>query len=138
VSTTHSYTLASLMLIMTLISVFLGVTVRSPALGTALAFLCVPALVRTIMIRARLKTRGLPMSLSDKVFAFLRSLGVVAVIAAASAGTLFLSGSLVVHLSDASHGAVQPAAIVFGLLVAVGLSGLVGFALIRRLWWPRE
>jgi hypothetical protein len=141
VSTGHSYTLASLMLIVTLISVFLGVTVRSPALGTALAFLCVPALVRTIMIRARLKARGLPMSFSDKVREFLWSLFVVAVIATASAGTLFLTGSLVVQLSDASHGAVQPAADVFGLLgllMAVGLSGFVGLVLIRQLWWPRE
>lgn len=133
-STGHSYTLASLLLIVTLIGVFLGVTVRSPALGTALAFLCVPALVRTIMIRGRLKGRGLPLTLSDKVRAFLWSLFVVAVIAAVSAGTLVL-GLLFIppRLLDGSA-----VVVVLVILTAVGMSGLAGFVLIRWLWWPRE
>jgi hypothetical protein len=128
-----SYTLASLALLTALIGVFLGLTVRSFAYGIIFAFLCIPALVRTIRINRRRKTKGHRMAFSEKILAFGASLGVVVVVAAASGGTL--AGIIAL----AAGGGLRDEAAAFALMVfAVLAAGLVGLFLLRWLWPPRD
>jgi len=130
------YTLASLLLMITLIGIFLGVSVRTPSAGVVLAFLGLPALVRTVLLNARRKATGRSMSFGEKVLAFAQSLGVVVAIAAVSGGTL---AAIVYVAISGIRGRSANAAWVFSWLgVAICVSGLVGVGLLRRFWWPKE
>jgi len=128
-----SYTLASLALLTALIGVFLGVTVRSFAYGIIFAFLCIPALIRTIWINRRRKAKGHRMAFSEKILAFGASLGVVVVIAAASGGTLV--GIIALAFQENLRHDVTPFVL---LVLAVLASGLIGMFLLRWLWRPKE
>jgi hypothetical protein len=136
----RSYTLASLLLIMTLISVFLGVTVHSPAAGAVLFILCVPALIRTVAIRNRWKAEGLSMSFSMKTFSFVESLLIVAIIAAVTGGIIYGGAMLLISLLST----VRPVSNSFPVIVGVGVvvttvvGGLVGLALVHKLWRLRD
>lgn len=128
-----SYTLASLALLTALIGVFLGVTVRALAYGIIFAFLCVPALIRTIRINERRKAQGQHMAFSEKILAFGASLGVVVVVAAVSGGTL--AGGIAL----ASGGGLRNGGVAFAFsLLTVAAAGLVGMFLLRWLWPPRD
>ena len=128
-----SYTLASLALLTALIGVFLGLTVRSVSYGIVFAFLCIPALVRTVRINRRRKAKGRRMAFSEKILAFGASLGVVVVVGAASGGTL--AGIIALAAGSGFRG--EGGAFVL-MVFAVLAAGLVGLFLLRWLWPPRD
>jgi hypothetical protein len=127
--TRPTYTLASLALLTALIGVFLGVAVRSLAYGIVFLFLCIPALIRTILINHRRKAQGRGLSFSEKILAFGASLVVVVVVAAGSGGAA--AGIIAVGSQSRSIAMVA-------LVLAVVGGGLVGLFLLRWLWRPRE
>jgi hypothetical protein len=77
----QSYSLATLMLIVTLVSIICGITSLAPGLGVVMWIVAVPALVRTAIVRrhrlASFRTEGL----SNPIFDFAASCGVVLVAA---------------------------------------------------------
>jgi hypothetical protein len=130
------YTLASLMLLTALIGVFLGLTVHSLAYGIIFAFLCIPALIRTIRINRRRKAKGHRMAFSEKILAFGASLGVVVVVAAASGGTL--TGCIFFAVFATGSGLRNGGAAFALTMLAFVAAGLVGMFLLRWLWPPRD
>ena len=127
----HTYSLQSLLLIITLVAVSLGIAVQVPGLGIPLAVLAAPALIRTMVIRGRRRVKGQPMTAGDKVLAFLGSLAVVAVIATASIGAFVaICFSIGLAAFSANSGILMVAAWVLG----IGVGGTIGFFLIRWLW----
>jgi hypothetical protein len=71
------FSLASLILVMTLVAVCLGVLMAAPGLGILLIIVAVPALVRTVVTGSQQKGTGAPLSLGQKVVAFITSLGLM-------------------------------------------------------------
>lgn len=139
----YQFSLASLMLIVTLFAVLLGVFRMALGLGIVLAILVTPALVRTCMIAARSRAGGRPMSVGRKVSFFAGTLGLLAIMAvavsAAFVATCFPLGFLAAANALGPGGKVNPGLFVLAwvLGVAVGLGVLyVLFRLFRRLW-PR-
>jgi hypothetical protein len=132
--THQTFTLNSLLLIVTLVAVCLGVVVQAPGLGVPLALLSAPALFRTVRIRSIRRTRGVAMSGFDKALVFLGSLAVVTIITAASLAAFvaicFSMGLVAFEIN--SQG-------LFGLAWILGIGGglLVGVLLFRWLWWLR-
>lgn len=129
------YTLASLLLMITLIGVFLGVCIRAPSAGAIVAFLGLPALVRTVLLNARRKARGRSMSFSEKVFAFAKSLGVVVFIGSISGGIL---GVIIFGVVGGQGRGGDLGWALFWLVIGICTSGLVGVGLLRWLWLPEE
>ena len=137
----RTFTLSSLFLVMTLIAVCLGVAVQLPGLGIPLAILCTPALIRTMLIRARRRAKGRSMTAGEKVLVFLGSLAVVTTIAVAAGGafvavcfSLGLGGFIV---SDNAQG-FWIALMIAGWVLGIGLGLTVGFFLVRWLWKRKD
>ncbi len=97
------FSLASLMLFVTLCAVVLGAFSIAPIIGIGLAVLSTPALVWTAVSATRRRARGEPMSPGQKVGAFAAALGIVLVICIA-AGIAFCGTCLVWFLAGTSMG----------------------------------
>jgi hypothetical protein len=119
----------------TLIGVFLGVCIRAPSAGVIVAFLGLPALLRTVLLNARRKAKGHSMPFSEKVFAFAKSMGVVVFIAGISGGIL---GAIIFGVMDTQGRGGDLGWALFWLVVGICASGLAGVGLLRWLWLPRE
>lgn len=140
----RTFTLSSLFLVMTLIAVCLGVAVQLPGLGIPLAILCTPALIRTMLIRARRRAKGRSMTAGEKVLVFLGSLAVVTTIAVAAGGafvavcfSLGLAG-FSVSLGGSSSTRLGAALFIAGWVLGIGLGLTVGFFLVRWLWKRKD
>jgi hypothetical protein len=120
------------MAVVTLISVFLGVTVRWPLLGLGMAIVCVPAFVRTVIINARRKAAGHGTSLGEKLVLFYVSLCVVLAVGEVS-GLTFAFIMLIFALIDALRHATG---LYLALFVAICVSGFIGWVLLKLLSSP--
>ena len=85
----HQFSLATLMLVMTFVSVLVGVFTFSVGIGLAILFLAGPALVRTCVVAARRKVRGKRLTPAGKIGVFFASLGIVVTIVAATIAAFF-------------------------------------------------
>jgi len=139
------FSLASLMLIVTLFAVLLGVFRMAFGLGIVLAILVTPALVRTCMIAARSRAGGRPMSAGRKVSFFAGTLGLVAIIAVAVSvafvATCFPIGFAAALEANWGPNARFSPALFFGLAWVLGIAAALVVLcfllwLFRRLW-PR-
>ena len=126
------FSLASLMLFMTLVAIICGIISMNPGVGAVLAFLSLPALVRTCTVAARMRTGGQPVSAVGKVGLFLLNLAMVAIVIAAAGAAFYFT--FMATCAAGAHGAglgILPFAIILGLgaalLVAVVLSTAFGF-----------
>jgi len=133
----RTFSLATLLLIITLVSVFLGITVRVPAAGVIVMFLALPALVRTVMIRTRRKAKGLAMPLGAKVVAFVQSLAIIVVICIASVGAFAATMFLAYWMVGGASRRLPDAVTIGQTVLAVGASGIVGVLLMIGLW-PKD
>jgi hypothetical protein len=137
------FSLASLMLAMTLCAVILGAATIEPGLGIALAVLATPAFVHTAVTAARRRERGQRMSPTEKLAFFGGSLGaVVAVIVAA--GIAFYATCWVGFFAGAAVGEGVGAkgydSIGWGLVTGVilgSVAGLVVLVLLIRMFVRR-
>ncbi len=123
----RTFSIASLLLIMTLTAFLLGMVIWEIGTGIVLVIIALPALFRTVQIVNRLKARGATMTLVEKSLAFLRSFVLTAIIAGI-AGGLFIGTVYVLAES------VHPSILIPGSILAIVVSGLIGAALIRRFW----
>jgi hypothetical protein len=75
--TAWQFSIATLLILMTVTAVLFGVGEMSPGLAGALAVLVVPALAATAVSAARLRSHGVELTLSEKVSLFAGKLAVV-------------------------------------------------------------
>jgi hypothetical protein len=133
------FSLETLMLVITLIAVCLGVIMAAPGLGILVAIVAAPALVRTLVAGYQERRAGTPMTLSEKLLAFLASTGVaVAVVvtgwtafAAACLGSCFVLVGLE-STGTANWLRTNDDTIFF---VLFGVSALVGLGTAGWLFW---
>jgi len=89
------FSLATIMLSITLVAVLLGVFRMAPGLGIGLAILVTPAFLRTCIVTARRKARGESISLAGKLGSFAVSftvtLGMVILLAALAIVSIFVA-----------------------------------------------
>ena len=135
-----TFSLSSLMLVMTLIAVTLGVGAQEPGLGFAFALLVAPAAIRTSVAAARRRRAGTGMGVTEKLWAFAASLGIV-LATAVSGGAAFYATCWAGFFGGAL--ASEPFVsgydgIVWGLGAGVILGVIVGlyvtYRMIRWLW----
>jgi hypothetical protein len=121
------------MLLILLVGVFLGLTREAPGLGVGLVFLVTPALARTVVAARRRQARGEPMTVTDQMFAFLGSIGLVLTVGVASLAA-FVATCFPIGLVVGSQANVGDV----GLYIAIGVGGIAGIAvafwLLRRYW----
>ena len=134
VTAIQTFSVESILLVVTLIAVCLGVTMQSPGIGIALSILSVPALIRAIGIRLRRKAGGKAMTAGEKILTFVTSLAVVTTMAAAGvvAFTTICFPTALVAV-DTESVVLMVAAWVIGLLVALAVVFFLG-----RLLWRRK
>ncbi len=139
-----SFSLSTLLLVMTLIALCLGVGAIAPGIAVVLVILSVPALVRTSGILHRRQRAGQPPTLETKLRLFLASFGIVTAIGAASAIGFFavcLGGGFGVMALGDTAGAgldVIPLAFLTGIGGGLAAGILVLVWLSRKLWPTRE
>jgi len=121
----YQFSIASMLLIMTLCALVLGAFSIAPGLGIGLAVLTTPALVWTSVTAMRRRARGRPMDPMAKVSLFAATLGTVALVSVA-AGAAFYATCLAgffagAAASEARGGRTFEAKISCGLLVGIPL-----------------
>ena len=79
--TALQFSLSTLMLAVTLLSVLLGVFLMAPGLGVCLTVLVIPPFLRTLIVATRRKARGQPMSTEAKLGTFAKTFGITIAIA---------------------------------------------------------
>jgi hypothetical protein len=130
---THSFSLATILLFTTLTAFILGTIMWELNIGIALLIVSLPALLRTMTITNRLKTRGVVMSFSEKIMCFGRSLAAAALIAGVVGGTFV---GVMYYITTTSLSTVTPLLLIAILMLAI--SGSLGIVLIRIFWLPRK
>ena len=130
------FSLASLMLLITLWAVVLGVFSISPGVGIGLMILATPAVIRTVILASRGRTGGRPMPVGAKVWVFTGTLGLLAIIAVA------VSAAFVVTcfpLGLAAFGSGSELIMLLAWVVGIAAGLLVFYGLFRwfRRLWPR-
>jgi hypothetical protein len=138
-----TFSLSSLMLLMTLIAVCLGLGGIDPGLGIGVAFLVTPAALRTAVAAARRRRSGSGMSMGEKLLAFVASLGVVTAMIVATGVAFYATCWAGFFGGDMLS---EPFAKGYdGLFVGLGtgiiLGGVVGLYVLYRMarWlWPRK
>jgi hypothetical protein len=132
-----AFSLASLMLAMTLLAVFFGLWAMSPGLGILFGVLAAPASIRAGMAAARRRARGRPMTGEEKFLAFMGSLGVVAAISLASL-TAFILTCFPMGLAVAGTARDPMPWIMLSIVVGLLASGLAMWQTARAMWPRRD
>jgi len=134
----YQFSLASLMLLVTLSAVIFGAAALEPGLGIMLAMLAAPPLVFTAVTAARRRAREQPLTPRDKVVLFAGAFATFVVVLIA-AGIAFFATCWVGFFTGATAseamGARQYDPIGWGLLTGVVLGGIVGLVLAAWLLW---
>ena len=134
------FSLETLMLVVTLVAVCLGMLAAAPGLGILASVVAAPALIRTLIAGYQERAAGSPLSLGEKVIAFLASTGVTIAVLSAGA-TAFLAAcfaSCLVVIGISNVGQAPGAAVINDdllIYVALGFSILVGLATTIWLFW---
>ena len=112
--TTAQFSLATILLVITLIAVCFGVFRISPGLGVIVAAIATPALFATVIVAENVMVkRGQRLTFANKIVAFVGFFGVFSLLAAAMFGALMTSCGI---LATGMEGQPRTA----GLLVAGG------------------
>ncbi|HZL89594.1 MAG TPA: hypothetical protein VFB96_14615 [Pirellulaceae bacterium] len=133
----RTFSLATLMLVVTGVCVWLGVTVQWPPVGIVLAILAVPAVARSWWYQRAWRKAGKPQTPAQAAISFLGSLLVVVTIAAAGLFALATAGHVALvascsPLEKTSFGSGLIVTWVFVLAPALGL--FIAGLLLWRLW----
>lgn len=78
--TARSFSIASLLIVITVIAVLLGIAVRAPGLAILLAIFAIPPWIRTALVMRRRGAMGVQPTVADRVALFMGSLVVTGVI----------------------------------------------------------
>ena len=132
-----SFSLTSLMLVMTLVAVCLGLFVVAPGLGVLLSIAAVPALARTAVLIKRGARSGQATTASDKMWLFAASMG--GVIVAGVAASVAFFGACVAACFGVVAVVDRPPdwTIVVLLVVGGGAGAVAAWWVLRRLWKRR-
>jgi hypothetical protein len=133
----RTFSLATLMLVVTFTCVWLGVTVQWPPVGIVLAIFAIPALVRASWYRRAWRKAGEPMTSLQSAASFLGSLLVVTLIAGAALAALATAAHVAVlascsPLDDTAFG--SGVLIIWVFVLAPALALFVGGLVLWRLW----
>ena len=134
----QSFGLATLMLVVTLISVVMGLTALAPGLGILLIVLLTPAMVRTFGIVGRQKAKGRQVAAAHKIGTLFASLAVVTVIGSASVGAFLVTCFPIGLAAYGGKAGDNEARIFLAFIVGFGAAGIVGVFLIHKLWRTKE
>jgi hypothetical protein len=136
-STAGQFSIATILLVTTLIAVCLGVFRYSPGLGVVLMIFAAPALVRTIYVGRREKRHGQRMTIGGKIGQFLLSLAVMYAVWTAASIAFFMTCAgtigLVALAGNASPEAAMGVGIV-GMIASLVMSLVVAVAILRATW----
>lgn len=135
-SGTAQFSLATILLVTTLVAVCLGVFRISPGFGVIVVVLATPALVRTIVAGTREKQRGHRLSVAEKIGTFAASFGVM-ILACVAGIAAFLAAcfgtcGLAAALSSAAPGTgewIFIVALVVSAAIGLFVLGLVIYAM---------
>lgn len=133
-----SFSLSTLLLIVTLASVTFGILAVNPGLGVFACVILAPVIVRTVMVVRRREQRGVEVRPVEKIGLFLASFGVatiLAVVVSTAAFASFCGVCLMMVSMDRQYGGSQ--AVFVGILVCALALGLVLMS-VRILKWIRE
>jgi hypothetical protein len=122
-----TYSLSSLLIIVTVLCVFFGLIASAPGLGIPLAILVTPALVRTMTISRISKAEGISPSAELRIGAFFSSLAVMIGIFVAASVAFFAACSAV------AFGA-QNSSVMLGLGAGLIVALIVGICILVGTW----
>jgi hypothetical protein len=129
-----SYSLESLLLLVTLVAVGLGAIVNFPGIGIVVAILMAPAFVRTAMVIRRRDEIGRPVTRWQRVGLFFGSFAtaivILVLVVVASVGTFF-TVCLGLFSADGTQDLALPLAM---LSAGMATAAIIGFAV----WWIRR
>ncbi len=130
-SQNFSFSLATLMLLMTLASIGLGLTTIYPHLGVLVCVLLVPALVRTSQIVRRRKATGVPVSNAEKTGLFLASFSAATVLLIVIIAVVFIGIwaifllVLIANQTNSGRGILSFGQEGFLMMAAIVLAGVI-------------
>lgn len=133
------FTIATILLVTTLIAVCLGVFRYSPGLGVLLIVLAAPALVRTVFVGRREQRRGRRLTTGGKIGQFVVSLVIMYAVWMAAGMAFFMTcaGSLgLAAVADTAAPQTGGGVMVMGLIASLVFSACVA-VLILRATWPK-
>ena len=125
------FSLATLMLIMTLVAVCLGVGMLAPGLGIFLALIVTPALIRTVISGADTKSAGYRFTMVDKIETFVVSLFVAVGVATAACVASMTACTATALLGAAVNRSNSNEPWALGL----GVGAIVGIGAMGWLFW---
>ena len=133
VNINYQFSLASLLLILTLVAVALGALFVMPGVGTLLIVMSVPALVRTFVAGRRRRESGQPPTVGAKILDFFVSVAVIWMVAIA-AQIAFVAACTATGLPAAGLFGLKDSAIYIGLGAGLAAAAFVATWL---LWLTR-
>ncbi|HUE74374.1 MAG TPA: hypothetical protein VMP01_26060 [Pirellulaceae bacterium] len=135
-----TFSLATILLVITLIAVCLGVFRLSPGFGIAVVCFAVPALIRSVVVGVQQKRAGERQSIGEKLTAFAASLGIMLLVGIAGfiAFQIACWGTCGLITATASSSASSAPNLNLLLWSSVGLGSLSALAVgIWILWLTR-
>jgi hypothetical protein len=142
-ATISGFSLATLMLVVTLVSIICGLSVVAPGVGLAAAAIALPALARTAMIRRHACPDHAANTLRDRLDLFLGSVGFVIVFGLASGICCFATcwpgffvGSWIGQLWEQGDYPGIATGLVFGFTAGGLVACLIGYFALTRLGLP--
>jgi hypothetical protein len=127
---TATFSLSSLFLVVTLVAVGAGIAAAAPGLGVLFVIVATPALVRTIVVASRQKARGVVTTPTQKVVAFLASVGMVLLVILSIGVALFTA-----CLTACASFAMLQNPTEQAIRTAIVVGGLVGLAVATSVLW---
>ncbi|HUE74373.1 MAG TPA: hypothetical protein VMP01_26055 [Pirellulaceae bacterium] len=137
----QQFSIATLLLVTTLIAVCLALFRIEPGLGALSLLFIVPAFLRTLSLAGREKTYGNRLSAREKVAVFLGSLGVTVIVLLTLGVTLMVGNALsfaLAHLLVYLHPAVAAFVGLAAMLSSIVLALFAAGWMIRRTYPTRE
>ena len=135
-----TFTITSMMLVITLIAICLGMGAVAPGLGILLGMLSLPAFIRTTLVVSRRQAAGRTIDSSSKVSLFLASLGTV-IVAGIAAFVVFFGtciaacfGAMALEQKGAGFGG----GLFFVMLIIGGCLGMASGIFVMWSIWRRS
>ncbi len=136
--TARSFSIASLLIVITVISVLLGIAARAPGLAILLALLAIPPWVRTALVIRRQRAMGVQPTVSDRIALFMGSVFVTWVIVSTLVVSCCLTFCTVCIGLFMTSGGGSNQSFVLACAVAIVLTlAVAGFVLYLFRFWIR-
>ena len=128
-----TFSIMSLLLMMTMVAVILGVFIVAPGLGVLLGVLFLPAFIRTVVIAGRHKVLGQRLDGGQKFSVFMAALAGV-IVAGVAAVVAFFGTCGISCLGYAASNGRSGELFVLMLYVGIGVGILTAVLVLRKMW----